>query len=102
MTDTTEKAANLTQSEIMDKLTAMQEEMFLTGYNSALKEVYPILKSTSRAITRLATDVENLLKNNDPEFAKELEEREAKAGQLSDQFTNRVLAGLEPSASIKN
>jgi hypothetical protein len=102
MTDTAEKAANLTQSEIMDKLTAMQEEMFLTGYNSALKEVYPILKSTSMAINRLATDVENLLKNNDPEFAKELEEREAKAGQLSDQFTNRVLAGLEPNASTKN
>ena len=103
MTDELSKlAANLSPSEIMDKLTAMQEEMFMTGHNAGLKSVYPVLKSTSIALNKVAKDIESFLLANDKQFAEEYAQKETEQKESAEQFANRVAAGLEPNASIQN
>ena len=97
--DIQEKAKQLTQSEIMDKLSNMQEEMFMTGHNACLKSVLPMVKSISLSINKLVDSMEQFLKENDPNYEAELEEAKKKselelATQLS-QFTNRVVANME-------
>ena len=103
MTDIQEKAKQLTQSEIMDKLSQMQEEMFMTGHNAALKSVLPMVKSANVSLTNLVNSLETFLKENDLNYEAEVAEAKSKsdlemATELS-QFTNRVMANME---NVKN
>lgn len=98
-----EKAAQLSQSEIMDKLASMQEEMFMAGHNAALKSILPSIQGSLRQLTRIATNVEDYLKENDPTYEEDMKALQEKnqeqvATQLS-QFTNRVVANME---NVKN
>lgn len=97
------ESSQLSQSEIMDKLNSMQEEMFMAGHNAALKSIMPRLKAYSSGLSSLVEDMETFLKDSDPDYEKDMEalraENEKKSAEQLSQFTNRVVANLE---NVKN
>lgn len=71
-------AEQLSQSEIMDKLEKMHQEMFMAGHNAALKSMLLNLKHPLAALNKLADGLHVFLVDNDPEYVKELAEQEQK------------------------
>lgn len=76
----------MTTEEIEQRLNKMSEELFASGYIAGLKSVLPFVQQFQTSVNSLVNNIDNYLKENDPDYEVSLEELAQEVSQKADKL----------------